>query len=82
MALFVPLGFLYAVSRPGSAIRPGRILAIALMASAAIESVQLFEVTRYASLSDVLANGAGGYARGFYSAAFRGWRRTRRSCCW
>src|SRR5204862_4625526 len=53
--------FLYAVARQNDDVPPTRILLIALAASVAIESVQLFEVTRYASISDVLANGAGGY---------------------
>ena len=61
IALFVPLGFLYSVARRDANVPPRRILLVALAASAAIESVQLFEVTRFASLSDVLANGAGAY---------------------
>jgi glycopeptide antibiotics resistance protein len=61
LALFVPLGFLYAVARKDSAVRPGRVFLVALLASAVIESVQLFEVTRFASLSDIVANGAGAY---------------------
>jgi len=61
VALFVPLGFLYAVARQDANVSPRRILLIGLLASAAIESMQLFEVTRFASVSDVLANGAGAY---------------------
>ena len=61
LALFVPLGFLYAVARKDAATRPGRVFVVALIASAAVESVQLFEVSRYASLADILANGAGAY---------------------
>jgi glycopeptide antibiotics resistance protein len=61
VGLFVPLGFLYAVARDDEDVGPGRVLLIALLASSAIESVQLFEVTRFASLSDILANGIGGY---------------------
>jgi VanZ family protein len=61
VGLFVPLGFLYAVARHDGDVGPGRVLLMALLASAAIESVQLFEATRFASLSDVLANGCGGY---------------------
>jgi glycopeptide antibiotics resistance protein len=60
VALFVPLGFLYSVARQRSNVSLTRVFVIALLASAAIESVQLFEVTRYASLSDVIANGIGG----------------------
>jgi glycopeptide antibiotics resistance protein len=61
VGLFVPLGFLYAVARQHENVRPGRIFLIALLASSVIESVQLFEVTRFASLSDVLANASGAY---------------------
>ena len=62
VALFIPLGFLYSVARQDADVPPRRILLVALAASAAIESMQLFEVTRFASLSDVVANGAGAYA--------------------
>ena len=61
VGLFVPLGFLYAVARQNDDVPPTRILLVALAASGAIESVQLFEVTRYASLSDVIANGVGAF---------------------
>lgn len=61
IVLFVPLGFLYAVARGGRAAQPSRIFLAGLMASAAIETMQLFEVSRYASVSDVLANGGGAY---------------------
>ena len=59
VVLFVPLGFLYAVARKESNPSLLRVFVVALLASAAIESVQLFEATRYASLSDILANGLG-----------------------
>src|SRR5262245_26521020 len=61
VALFLPLGFLYAVARQDANVPPHQIALIALAASAAIESIQLFEVTRFASLSDVVANGLGAY---------------------
>ena len=61
VGLFVPLGFLYAVARQDADVSPVHILIVGLAASAAIESVQLFEVTRYASVSDILANGVGAY---------------------
>ena len=61
VALFVPLGFLYSVARQDANVSPTRILVVALAASAALESVQLFEVTRFASLSDIVANGVGAY---------------------
>jgi len=59
LVLFVPLGFLYAVVRQDKSPSLLRVCLVALLASAAIESVQLFEVTRFASLSDVIANSAG-----------------------
>ena len=59
VALFTPLGFLYAVARKESNPSVLRVLVVAIIASAAFESVQLFEVTRYASLSDIAANGLG-----------------------
>ena len=59
VVLFVPLGFLYAVARQKSNTSLARVFLVALLASAAIESVQLFEATRFASLSDVFANGLG-----------------------
>src|SRR6185503_17165714 len=52
LVLFVPLGFLYAVVRQDKSPSLLRVCLVALLASAAIESVQLFEVTRFASLSD------------------------------
>jgi glycopeptide antibiotics resistance protein len=61
IGLFVPLGFLYAVARQDAGVSPVRIMIVGLAASAAIESLQMFEVTRYASLSDVAANAAGAY---------------------
>ena len=61
IALFVPLGFLYAVARKEAAIQPVRVFFVAMLASASIELVQLFEVSRYASVSDVVANAGGAY---------------------
>ncbi|MDF2770693.1 MAG: VanZ family protein [Geminicoccaceae bacterium] len=61
VVMFVPLGFLYAVSRADSPTRASRIFLVGLAASAAIETLQLFEVSRYVALSDVLANGTGAY---------------------
>jgi glycopeptide antibiotics resistance protein len=62
VALFLPLGFLYALARSESVLHRGRVFLVALLVSAAIESLQLFEATRFASLSDILANGIGAYA--------------------
>jgi glycopeptide antibiotics resistance protein len=61
VALFLPLGFLYAVARQDANVSPHKVALVALVVSASIESIQLFEVTRYASLSDVVANGSGAY---------------------
>ena len=61
VALFLPLGFLYGVARQDAGVPPHKIALVALAVSASIESIQVFEVTRYASLSDVVANGAGAY---------------------
>ena len=61
IALFVPLGFLYAVARKGVAVQPIRVFFVAMIASATIETVQLFEVTRYASISDIIANAGGAF---------------------
>jgi glycopeptide antibiotics resistance protein len=61
VALFLPLGFLYGVARQDADVPPHKIALMALAVSASIESIQIFEVTRYASLSDVTANGAGAY---------------------
>lgn len=61
IALFVPLGFLYAVARKEAAVQPLRVLFLAMLASSAIELVQLFEVSRYPSVSDVVANAGGAY---------------------
>ena len=61
VALYLPLGFLYAIARQDASVPPHKIALMALAVSASIESIQIFEVTRYASLSDVVANGAGAY---------------------
>lgn len=60
VVMFVPLGFLYRVTRPRStgsawwmAVVVGGLLSLS------IESAQLFEVTRYSSLLDVLTNTTG-----------------------
>ena len=61
VALFIPLGFLYAVARNESNVSLKRVVAVAVLVSATIETVQLFEVTRFASLSDIIANGLGAW---------------------
>lgn len=58
--LFVPLGFLYPLTRDGEReTSPARAFLLGLLLSGAIEAVQLFEVGRVTSLLDVLTNGAG-----------------------
>lgn len=61
IALFIPLGFLYAVARHESNVSLVRVVVVAVLVSATIETLQLFEVSRYASISDVVANGAGAW---------------------
>lgn len=60
--LFLPLGFLYRLSRH-TAHRHSvlRVLGIGVLASMAIESAQVFEAERYSSLLDVVCNGAGAW---------------------
>ena len=58
IALFIPLGFLYRLSRPGRVLR---VFGLGMLLSAGIECAQMFEVERYPSLLDVLANGSGAW---------------------
>jgi glycopeptide antibiotics resistance protein len=60
--MFVPLGFLYRLSRSTDRVSPGRVLLLGLLASAAIECAQILEVDRYPSPWDVLTNGIGAWA--------------------
>jgi len=58
--LFVPLGFLYPLTRPGDdEPSPTRVLLLGLLLSSAIEATQLFERERFSSVIDVITNGAG-----------------------
>ena len=65
VALFVPLGFLYALTRAADArpVPPRALLTRALLLGAAasllVETVQLFEPERYASPVDVATNALG-----------------------
>ena len=60
VAMFVPLGFLYRVTRPRRAARAWWMaIVLGAIVSASIESAQLFESTRYSSLLDVLTNTIG-----------------------
>jgi glycopeptide antibiotics resistance protein len=58
--MFLPLGFLFPLSRPGDAEPSAlRVLVLGLLLSAGIETTQLFERDRFASVIDVGTNGAG-----------------------
>jgi glycopeptide antibiotics resistance protein len=58
--LFLPLGFLYPLTRPGDdEPSVARVLILGLLLSAAIETTQLFERERFSSVIDVITNGAG-----------------------
>lgn len=58
--LFLPLGFLYPLTRPArDEPTPFRVLLLGLILSGGIETIQLFEHDRVASLIDVLTNGSG-----------------------
>lgn len=60
--LFLPLGFLYHLSRH-SAHRHSvlRVLGVGILLSMTIEVAQVFEVERYSSLLDVVCNGGGAW---------------------
>ncbi len=57
--LFVPLGFLYPLTRQGRDSSPLHVLIVGALLSTAIETAQLFDVHRYASVLDVATNAAG-----------------------
>jgi glycopeptide antibiotics resistance protein len=58
--LFVPLGFLYPLTRPSQqSPSPAQVWMLGVLLSGLIETAQLFEGERYTSLIDVFANGAG-----------------------
>lgn len=60
VVMFVPLGFLFRVTRPrGSTTAWWMALVLGALLSAAIETAQLFSATRYSSLLDILTNTAG-----------------------
>jgi VanZ family protein len=67
--MFVPLGFLWRMTgRRGGRHELLQVVCLSALASLAIESAQLFEVERYASVLDVAANAIGGLLG---AAAFR-----------
>ncbi|HEY9229059.1 MAG TPA: VanZ family protein, partial [Gemmatimonadaceae bacterium] len=58
--LFVPLGFLYPLSRSeGDEVSPARVFLLGILLSGAIEATQIFERERFPSVVDVLTNGTG-----------------------
>lgn len=59
VAMFLPLGFLWRVARPGLAQPVERAFLLGALGSATIELVQLFEPARYSSAIDVLTNATG-----------------------
>jgi len=60
VVMFVPLGFLYRVTRPrGSARAWWMAVLLGALLSSSIEAAQLFESTRYSSLFDILTNAVG-----------------------
>ncbi|MEO8000103.1 MAG: VanZ family protein, partial [Gemmatimonadaceae bacterium] len=60
VVMFVPLGFLYRVTRPrGAATAWWMAIVLGGLLSASIESAQMFEATRYSSLLDILTNTTG-----------------------
>lgn len=60
VVMFVPLGFLFRVTRPrGATSAWWMAIVLGAVLSTIIESAQLFEATRYSSLLDMLTNTAG-----------------------
>lgn len=68
--LFLPLGFLYPLTRAeGGRWLPARAALFGALLSAGIEAAQLFEPGRYPSWVDLLANGGGALAGGLLQRA-------------
>lgn len=59
--LFVPLGFLYRLTRPGKTRFALSVLALGALVSLAIECAQLFETNRNTSIIDVGTNALGAW---------------------
>jgi VanZ family protein len=59
--LFIPPGFFYRLAQPARRRSALRVLALGALVSLAIETAQLFEAMRNASLLDVAANAAGAW---------------------
>ena len=73
IVMFVPIGFVYQLTRPAGARVPWwRVTLLGAALSGAIETLQLFEATRYTSLVDVATNTAGAVAGAWiYGVALR-----------
>ncbi len=60
VVMFIPLGFLYRVTRPRGATRAWWMaVLLGALLSTSIEYAQLFEASRYSSLLDILTNTSG-----------------------
>jgi len=58
--LFVPLGFLYPLTRPSrDEVSPIHVVLVAALISGTIEVIQLFEIDRYTSVIDLITNASG-----------------------
>ncbi len=57
--LFVPLGFLYPLTRQGEDPSPLHVFFAGALLGTAIETAQLFDVDRYTSVLDVVTNASG-----------------------
>jgi glycopeptide antibiotics resistance protein len=58
--LFIPLGFLYPLTRPSrDEVSPLRVVLVAALISGSIEIIQLFEIDRYTSVIDLITNATG-----------------------
>ena len=60
VVMFIPLGFLYRVTRPRGSTRTWWMaILLGALLSTSIESAQLFEATRYSSVLDIVTNTSG-----------------------
>lgn len=60
--LFIPLGFLYCFAAPRAQVRSSvHVMLAGALASVCIETAQLFEAARNATLSDIASNAAGAW---------------------
>ncbi|MEP6762836.1 MAG: VanZ family protein [Gemmatimonadaceae bacterium] len=71
IVMFMPLGFLYRVTRPrNSRSAKWNVVLLGALLSACIESAQLFETTRFSSLFDIATNTLGGAVGSMLYATF------------